>query len=836
MPISITVFNQEQLDKRNILSGNDLAAYTPSLAVNTRFGSDYASFSLRGFFQENRTTASVAAYFADVVAPRGGGSTQGGDGAGPGSFFDLQNVQVLKGPQGTLFGRNTTGGAILLVPRKPTDKVEGYLEGGLGNYNLRRGQGVINLPLSEHIRFRAGADWQERDGYLKNISGIGPKDFANSKYFAARASLVIDVSPDIENYTVFSYANSTPNGSIPKITNCYENAVAGVALTAPGGLPPNVGGIRVGQLACQQLARVNIGWNVVENSLTNPQQHHRQWQAINTTTWKVSDNLTIKNIVSYSELKDRQRVDLFGARYTLPATVGFVVTNPAAPNFGATSTLDLAALGLSSFIGQSFGFVAIDSIPGSFSNAQSTFSEELQFQGDSADGRLKWQAGGYFEKSSPLGLAGNLTPTLLDCTAGALQCIDYVGTILKARAGLPLTSTLVGVGSMNYQGAETTFRNIGLYAQADYDLTDQLTFTAGFRYTWDKTTTIADRATFRFFSPNVPTGTCTNPVVRPASNPLPSVSATDLCRVPQTAVPDFNFTAEQISKAPTWLIGFDYKPVEDVMLYTKWSRGYRQGATQPFGPDGLPPFKQEKVDTYEVGAKTAFRGAVSGTFNIAGFYNDFRNYQISASYAAPRITGSAPNTGVVNAPKARIYGFEAEAVIIPAQGLRLQAAYAYLNSKILGLDTLPEVPAFFPGRHLTAVGFELPYTPRHKFTLDASYTLPLDESIGEITLGTTYSYISRQFYQGPSTAAAAAFLGPAPQSEIYNIPGYGLWNLNATWNKIAGSDVDLAFFMTNVANKHYYLARNLQATSGFVSHYVAEPRMLGFKLRYSFGN
>ncbi len=744
---------------------------------------------------------------------------------------------MLKGPQGTLFGRNTTGGAILLVPRKPTDKVEGYLEGGLGNYNLRCGQGVINLPLSEHIRFRAGADWQERDGYLKNISGIGPKDFANSKYFAARASLVIDVSPDIENYTIFSYANSKPNGSIPKITDCYQNSVAGVALTAPGGLPPNVGGILVGQPACQQKARDDIGWNVVENNLPDAKQWSRQWQAINTTTWKVSDTLTIKNIASYAELKGRQTVDLFGARYTLPATVGFVVTNPAAPNFGATSTLDLAALGLSSFIGQSFIFVPVNSIPGSNSNSQSTFSEELQFQGDSADGRLKWQAGGYFEKSSPLGFSGNLTPVFLGCTdIGALQCTDYIGTILKARFGLPLTSTAIGVGSMNYQSNKTTFRNIGLYTQAGYDLTDQLKFTAGFRYTWDKTTTIAGRATYRFFAPNTPVATCTNPVIRAGNNPLPNINATDLCRVPQTAVPDFNFTAEQISKAPTWVIGLDYKPVSDVLLYTKWSRGYRQGATQPFGPDGLPPFKQEGVDTYEVGAKTSFRGAVSGTFNIAGFYNDFRNYQISASYSVPRIPGSAPNAGVVNAPKARIYGFEAEAVIIPAQGLRLQAAYAYLNSKILALDPLPVVPAFFPGTHLTAVGFELPYTPRHKLILDASYTLPLDESIGEITVGTTYSYTSRQFYQGPNNAPVAAFLGPAPLSEVYNIQGYGLWNLNATWNKLAGSDVDLSFFMTNVANKHYYLARNLQATSGFVSRYVAEPRMWGFKLRYSFGS
>src|SRR5687768_8121444 len=125
VPISISVFDQETLNERNVTNAADLANYTPSLNVNTRFGPDQASFSIRGFTQELRTTASVGVYFADVVAPRGGGSITAGDGAGPGAFFDLQNVQVLKGPQGTLFGRNTTGGAVLLVPQKPTYDLEG---------------------------------------------------------------------------------------------------------------------------------------------------------------------------------------------------------------------------------------------------------------------------------------------------------------------------------------------------------------------------------------------------------------------------------------------------------------------------------------------------------------------------------------------------------------------------------------------------------------------------------------------------------------------------------------------------------------------------------------
>src|SRR5262249_16693242 len=134
VPIAITVYNQERLNERNIISGADLGTYTPSLSVNTRFGPDQASFAIRGFTQELPTTASVGFYLADVVAPRGGGSVTAGDGAGPGSFFDLQNVQILKGPQGTLFGRNTTGGAILLVPQKPTHTFEGYLEGSGGDY------------------------------------------------------------------------------------------------------------------------------------------------------------------------------------------------------------------------------------------------------------------------------------------------------------------------------------------------------------------------------------------------------------------------------------------------------------------------------------------------------------------------------------------------------------------------------------------------------------------------------------------------------------------------------------------------------------------------------
>ncbi|MCB2076859.1 MAG: Plug domain-containing protein, partial [Novosphingobium sp.] len=109
VPISITVFDQEQIDNRNVTTATDLATYTPSLTSNNRFGPDKASFVIRGFSMLETTSPTVGVYFNDVVAPRATAGTASGNGAGPGSFFDLQNVQVLKGPQGTLFGRNTTG-------------------------------------------------------------------------------------------------------------------------------------------------------------------------------------------------------------------------------------------------------------------------------------------------------------------------------------------------------------------------------------------------------------------------------------------------------------------------------------------------------------------------------------------------------------------------------------------------------------------------------------------------------------------------------------------------------------------------------------------------------
>jgi len=778
VPISITVFNQEQIDNRNIVNTADLATYTPSLSVNSRFGPEKASFVIRGFVQDLATAPSVGVYFADVVGARSGGSTTAGNGVGVGNMFDLQNVQVLKGPQGTLFGRNTTGGAVLLVPRKPTDKLEGYVEGSLGNYDMKRVQAVLNVPLADTFKVRLGVDRQKRDGYLRNHSGIGPNRLADSDYIAARLSVVADLTPDLENYTILSYALSDNNGITPRQIGC-NRAQAGVNPLAAA--------------ACRQIDRQAArgdGWWDIESNEPDPKLRMETWQVINTTTWQASDTLTIKNIVSYAELRETTRMSLSGDNLLLP---------------NGARLLDLTRL---------------RNTPGYNNSSQSTMTEELQFQGRTENGSLTWQAGIYHERSNPLGYTSQWTPFLLNCTDDyALQC--------AASAS----------GNISRPHQKSWFRNTGLYAQATYNLTEQLAVTGGLRYTWDKHTHAYNQVGITFPTANTPRFVCTNTWrIRNPDGSFPViVSGNDFERCTST------FTAK--SDKPTWLIDLEYKPTEDVMLYAKWARGYRAGGVASANIF-YETWEPEKVDTYEVGAKTSFQGAVKGYFNLTGFYNDFSNQQIQATLQARRDlpTGLVGGSAIVNAGKSRIWGVEADASATFFDSLRFDVGYTYLNTKLKELIA-PEVPADSPWERIIPTGLPggpLGLSPKHRLTLTGTYTLPLDESIGDISFGATYVYTSKQVASRSDDAAfAAGAIGFYPGFPVRNpgvLPSTNLLNLNANWQGVMGAPIDLSFFMTNVTNEKYPLnLANYFNSFSFESQIVNEPRMWGFRLRYRFG-
>jgi iron complex outermembrane receptor protein len=800
VPISITVLSQDAITKRNIVSSVDLGSYVPSLSTNQSFGAEKASFAIRGFTQEGKTSPSVAVYFGDVVAPRSNGGTTSGNGAGVGSFMDLQNVQVLKGPQGTLFGRNSTGGAILLVPTKPTENLEGYVQGSVGDYNMHRIEAVLNAPITSNIRVRGAVDWNQRDGYENNRSGIGPKDFGNTNYVAARFSVVADITPDIENYTIASYSRSNTHGVLQKVFGCNRN------YATAGGLVGLLGPFACGQ-ADREAARGDGFWDV-DNSDPNPKELIRQWQVINTTTFRATDNLTIKNIFSYAQYRETADFDLFGDNLIsegqplnfgnlgiFVGPTGSCTPGPASPNCGP--------LILPTTPGQSLPGITLH--PGVTGNnsAQSTLTEELQLQGNLFDSRLTWQAGAYLESSRPLGFNSGTTQIFESCTdAATYQC----------------TNPLI-IGSLSSSNVKDTFNSKALYAQATYKLTSQLSLTGGFRYTWDKVSSESRNININIPTPGTAVYSCQNVVQFNVGGDIRKPLIVD---GPLSAQCD-NVLHEN-SKRPTWLIDLDYKPTDDILLYAKWARGYRQGAINSNNL-GLEIARPEKINTYEGGLKASFRGPVPGYFDITGFYNNLTDQQLAVnSVVAPEFQGSVPNAQpILNAGKSRTWGIEVDTSLSPFKGFKLDLGYAYLNTKLLEF-TQPVKPIYYSLLLPSAdVGQALALSPKNRVTVTGTYTLPLDESVGRVSFGATFTHTDAN--RGISPSAAPNYL----------LPAANLLNLNVDWNSILNSPIDLSFFMTNATNQKLTVyAAATYLTNGQISGQINQPRMFGFRAKYRF--
>jgi iron complex outermembrane receptor protein len=753
VPISISVVDQDRLTKANVTSAEDLIRVVPGLNVQSRFSPEQASFSIRGFGQLQRTSASVGTYFGEVVAPRGGAaSVSGGDGAGPGNLFDLQNVQVLKGPQGTLFGRNTTGGAVILTPRKPTSRLEGYVEGSYGNYDMRRFQAVVNLPFGSAARARFGVDYQKADGFLHNTSGIGPTQFADTDYIALRGSLVLDLAPSLENYTIVSYLHSSNNGSPGQIfrANCDRTRT-----------PPV--GVAFGCSAATQLDRVIASGDKyqIEQNLINPRAVTKQFQAINTTTWRASDTLTLKNIMSYSTYIQDVRQQAYSTNFTIPALQAFISTG------------------------------LIFHPQGVHTNHQKNFTEELQLQGVGADGKLNYQAGLYYEHSTPGSRVASTAPSV-----GAVCLISGYTTIEN--------SFCRGGGRATPQYGSVEFINMAAYAQATYALTEQLKATAGIRYTYDRSRGESTGFILTYVSP---TGAFVNPTQTS-------------CGV-GFATPGCTFSARTSDKKPTWTLNLAYNPSPDAMLYGTYSRGYRQGAVTPFAVAGFPTFGPEKVDSYELGAKLTLSGPVSGNLNFAGFYSDLSEAQLQIGLQNS-VTGQNASS-IFNAGKARIYGFEFDGTVRFAEFFRVNGSLSYINSR-LNTISRPAAPGYDIILPSAVAGDPLPFTPKWGANIGATFTLPTDESLGTIELSGAYRYNST-YYTNASTVSS---IGSTPVKQV---------DLNLDWNNVAGKPIDLSLFAVNVTNQFTQgVVVALFNQLGYDARYVGRPRMYGARVRFRFGD
>ncbi|MDB5725750.1 MAG: TonB-dependent receptor [Novosphingobium sp.] len=835
VPIAITVFNQAQLTQRNIAVAADLATYTPSLQVNQRYGPEKSNFSLRGFNQDQGTAPTVGVYFAEVVGVRAQGGTTSGNTVGAGAFSDLANVQVLKGPQGTLFGRNTTGGAILLTPQKPTDLLEGYVEGTYGNYDQKKVTAVANIPLADTFKVRMVFERNKRDGYMINRSGAGASDYNDVNYTYGRLSIVADLTPDLENYTVFHMSQSDTRGYASRIIGCASPTSPINPLNVNVGTPGYSGTRHLQAASCAiQLARQTARGDSlydVEVRNPNPDLSIQQWQVINTTTWHTSDAITIKNIMSYGEFRERANFDLGSSNFVVPGV------DPL-PGGGTGFNLGRISPQLGSFnavAGTPYSRIVLDVAgPNDYNSKQSTFTEELQIQGHSEN--LDYLVGGYLEFSRPLGFSSGRTGIFLDCTQpSTLACTN------------PLF-----FGSISESSTKLSFNNHGVFAQATYKFSDALSLTAGGRYTFDKIVGFTN-GTRAGFSANAGTGPL---FVDPVSGKNIARACTDSFRHGPGALAAAGLagpgldrsvcdtTLTNKSTAPTWHISLDYKLSSDALLYAKYDRGYRQGGLNFTNP-GVESWAPERLDAFEAGAKVTFRGAVSGYFNIAAFYDKLANQQVFAQLTATpaaAATGVAGGNAIVNAGKSRIYGLDVDASLLFFDSFRLSAGYAYVNTRVSQVapaaiqgdgSALGQLLVGTPfGTIIPTVqaGSVFTNAPKHKLTVNGTYTLPIDKSLGDLSLGVTWVYQSSYINDG----AVPAFVNGTP---LGFTPATNLVNLNLDWRRVAGSPVDLSLFVTNLTKETYNVANTgAWGSAGVAEILLNQPRFYGARVRFTFGS
>jgi iron complex outermembrane receptor protein len=186
VPLTITAISGDTLQAASITQSTDLVRLIPTLNIQHGATGPGVQFSLRGI------RAGVVAYFNEI--PVGTNTQAVGD-----QLWDLSSIQALSGPQGTLFGRNSTGGAILFVPERPNDKLEGSIEQGFGNFNEKDVTAILNIPIGEILKIRLGEHYVSHDPMVDNLLDGGMNSEDRN---AARVSILFEPTGNITNYTV----------------------------------------------------------------------------------------------------------------------------------------------------------------------------------------------------------------------------------------------------------------------------------------------------------------------------------------------------------------------------------------------------------------------------------------------------------------------------------------------------------------------------------------------------------------------------------------------------------------------------------------------------------
>lgn len=342
-PVAVQVLSGDTLANQAITSERDLQIAAPGLTVRASQNDNQLNYSLRGQTVDTYTSSlpAVLPYVNEVQV----------GGVGQSAFYDLQSIQVIKGPQGTLFGRNATGGAVLFTTAKPTTETNGYVVGRYGSYDDFQVEGAVGGTLvPDTLKARVAGVYRSRDGYQRNL-------FYNSKLgelerTGVRLSLNFTPTTKLTNDLVAEYFHDDGTNIAASI---YNSVPASANVPGNPFVPNNVIFPNLGSLAAAQQARGPFTVDV--DSLGD----HRltKWVVSNITAYELGEDTTLKNVFGYVHTKFFEAGDLDGTRLGIDGR-GTALTGAK----GSVGTIE-------------------------------QFSEELQLLGKAFDGRLEYVVGGY---------------------------------------------------------------------------------------------------------------------------------------------------------------------------------------------------------------------------------------------------------------------------------------------------------------------------------------------------------------------------------------------------------------------------------------------------------
>ncbi len=772
-PLAITAVTAEMIQAKSLTNLQQVADSAPNVAIRPQgasFGPSVTA-SIRGAGQNDFNPAfepGVGIYIDDVYYPQLTGAIF--------DLLDVDRVEILRGPQGTLTGRNSEGGAIKFYSKKPTGS-GGFVEATYGSRNRIGIRAAADFSLAETLKMRVSGVFKDQEGYVDRVdygcrfptSGIPSTN-------AGGGNCVLSKLGGVGYRAVRGILAWTPSDSVElTISADYvkdSHTIAGEVLLNTGAVPPPNTAVNGVVLSNQFLCGRFCNYSTTGQPAI---------------VWAPALNVAAPGNPPFY-------IDPLGAAGTrLSATSG---TDRSEYNgWGVSSNLkiDLSdTIKLTSITGyRKFDteFYTDDDLTPIKTNfgrnflKNHSFSQELRLDIEPTDGVNLTLGGYYFDQKS---------------VYDSFQDIRYVSVFpLQFRQPDPTSAK-----------AKAAFGNIS------WKVAENLTINAGLRYTDE-----SKAQTYFRFNLDGTVNRFLDPVG--AANGVGYQGVNGIALSGNTA----RYSASRLD----YRVAVDYRFSEQFLAYASVSTGFKGGGSnpRPFNAAQLIPFNPEKVTAYEIGFKSDLMDR-KVRLNTAAFVNKYSGLQIPVS-ACP----TAPCAARLNAGDATVKGFELEFTARPTEGLQLDASLSYITQKLKASSLNPA--ATFTGVVISSsvvgtnpagvVPTDPPAVPKWKLNVGMQYEADLGGS-GSITPRLDLAYQAKQ-YTGPSVIAGVRSLN--------FLPSFTTLNGRLTWRN-EEKDVSVSLEVTNITNKYYYLSRFnlLGAGAGFDKALPAAPREWAVSVRKNF--